>query len=305
MSFEDVCVLIPTLNEEDAIAEVIEEFRAMGFENVLVIDGNSVDDTVGRAREAGARVILQSGKGKGQALKEAFDQIEDGYILMIDGDGTYLPSEAHILLDPLRQGRSDHVVGNRFGNLQKGAFTRLNMAGNRLINTLFRYIYRVPLNDILSGYRAFSAEGIRRLDLTMTGFEIETEMSIESVKKGLRITEVPITYEQRRAGTLTKLNPLRDGARIMATIYKMAKTQNPLFYFGVIGSLFGAMGFLLGIYVAMDWLDGKIEHIPLTILTAILIIVGFQLFLMGILGDVIASLHQESMRELYRMYRKK
>ncbi len=300
MSFEDVCVLIPTLNEEDTIAEVIEEFRAMGFENVLVIDGNSVDDTVGRAREAGARVILQSGKGKGQALKEAFDQIEDGYILMIDGDGTYLPSEAHILLDPLLQGRSDHVVGNRFGNLQKGAFTRLNMTGNRLINSLFRYIYRVPLNDILSGYRAFSAESIRRLDLTMTGFEIETEMSIENVKKGLRITEVPITYGQRRAGTLTKLNPLRDGARIMATIYKMAKTHNPLFYFGVIGSLFGVMGFLLGIYVAMDWLDGRIEHIPLTILTAILIIVGFQLFLMGILGDVIASLHQESMRELYR-----
>ncbi len=300
MTPKDVCVLIPTLNEEDAIAEVIGEFRAMGFEEILVIDGHSRDQTVERARAVGARVVVQSGKGKGQALKEAFDLIESDYIVMIDGDGTYLPAEVGLLLDPILEGRADHVMGNRFGNLQKGALTRLNSAGNRLINFFFRLIYDVPLSDILTGYRAFTLQGVSRLDLTMTGFEIETEMTVDSVKKGLAIVEVPITYRSRTKGTRTKLNPVMDGARIVATIYRMAKTHNPLFYFGLMGSLFGAAGFATGLYVAIEWLSTRTEHIPLTILTAVLIIVGFQLFFMGILGDAVASMHQEVLREIYR-----
>ncbi|HOO53120.1 MAG TPA: S-layer glycoprotein N-glycosyltransferase AglJ [Methanothrix sp.] len=305
MTLKDVCVLIPTLNEEDAIAEVIGEFNNMGFEEIMVIDGHSRDRTVERARGAGARVVVQSGKGKGQALKEAFSLIESKYIVMIDGDGTYLPSEVHLLLDPILAGISDHVMGNRFGNLQKGALTRLNSTGNRLINFFFRLIYGVPLNDILTGYRAFTRDGVQRLDLTMTGFEIETEMTVDSVKKGLNIAEVPITYRSRTKGTQTKLNPVMDGARIIITIYRMAKTHNPLFYFGLMGSFFGAAGFALGLYVASEWLAARTEHIPLTILTALFIIVGFQLFFMGILGDAVASMHQEVLREIYRNRKRK
>jgi dolichol-phosphate mannosyltransferase len=139
----------------------------------------------------------------------------------------------------------------------------------------------------------------------MPGFEIESEMTIESVKKGLRIAELPITYRPRPKGTKTKLNPFRDGLKIILTIYRMAKTQNPIFYFGLIGSFFGAAGFLIGLYVLMDWVNGRINHIPLTILTAILIIVGFQLFVIGILGDVMASLNREILQELHRTKRQK
>ena len=300
MSSDDVCILIPTLNEEEAIGDVVGEFIATGFHKVLVIDGHSTDDTVSIARDARARVVTQRGIGKGQALKEAFGLIEEDYIVLIDGDGTYLPGEVGRLLDPLRRDEADHVVGNRFANTRSGAFRRVNMFGNKLINLLFGFVYGAPLKDILSGYRAFTRKGIERLDLSMHGFEIESEMTIESVKKGLRIIEVPITYQPRAAGTKTKLNPFRDGIRIVITIYKMAKTQNPVFYFGLIGLLFGAAGFILGLYVVKDWLNGRIEHIPLTILTAILIIVGFQLFLMGILGDLMTSMHREILRELYR-----
>jgi dolichol-phosphate mannosyltransferase len=300
LTTKDVCILIPTLNEEDAIAGVIGEFREMGFSDILVIDGNSRDRTRELAKGAGARVVVQSGRGKGQALKEAFDLIEADFIVMIDGDGTYLPAEVCLLLDPVFAGKADHVMGNRFANLQEGALTRLNSAGNRLINFFFRLIYAVPLNDILTGYRAFSQEGVRRLDLTMAGFEIETEMTVDSVKKGLVIAEVPITYRARTTGTKTKLNPFMDGARIIATIYRMAKTHNPLFYFGLMGSFFGTAGFILGIYVASEWFATRTEHIPLTILTALLIIVGFQLFFLGILGDAVASMHREVLREIYR-----
>jgi dolichol-phosphate mannosyltransferase len=299
-NYKDVCVLIPTLNEEESIGPVISEFKSLGFENILVADGHSTDKTVEKAKAKGARIFIQSGAGKGQALKEVFEQIEEDFILLIDGDGTYLPTEAFALLDPVLKGRADHVVGNRLGNVQGGALKRLNMFGNKMINFFFATIYRIHLTDILSGYRAFTREGIQRLDLTTPGFEIESEITIESVKKGLRIIEIPITYRPRPKGTKTKLHPFRDGLKIILTIFRMAKTENPMFYFGLFGSIFGAAGFLIGLFVARDWLYWRIEHIPLTILTAILIIVGFQLFLIGIQGDMMASMHREMIRELYK-----
>jgi len=300
LSYKDVCVLIPTLDEEETVEPLVREFKALGFENILVADGHSSDATVERARAAGARIFIQSGRGKGQALKEVFEEIREEYILLIDGDGTYLPSEAASLLGPVMKGKADQVVGYRLGNVQCGAFKRLNMIGNKMINFFFSSIYRVRMGDILSGYRAFSTEGIRRLDLSTPGFEIESEITIESVKKGLRIVEVPITYRPRLAGAKTKLHPFRDGLKIILTIFRMAKTENPMFYFGLFGSLFGLAGFAVGLYVASDWLYWRIEHIPLTILTAILIIVGFQLFLIGIQGDMVASMHREILREIYK-----
>lgn len=304
MSHEDVCILIPTLNEAGSIGKVIAEFRDLGFSNILVIDGHSTDGTVGIAEAAGARVVTQSGTGKGQAMVEAFDLIKEKYIVLVDGDGTYLSREVRGLLEPLQRGKADHVIGNRFGNLKTGALNRLNMIGNRMINLFFGVIYGVRLRDILSGYRAFTRECVQTLDLSMTGFEIEAEITIQSVKKGLAIVEVPITYMPRSGGTRTKLSPLRDGLKIVLTIYRMAKTENPLFYFGLIGSVFGVVGFIIGLRVVQDWLCCRIEHIPLTILTAILIIVGFQLFLMGIQGDMVASMHREIVRELYRRGRR-
>lgn len=300
---QDVCILIPTLNEASSIAPVVKDFKEMGFENILVIDGRSTDGTQELAENAGARVIVQSGSGKGQAMAEAFDLIDQKYILLIDGDGTYLPSEARLLLDPLMKRKADHVVGNRFGRLEGGALKKLNAFGNRFINGFFSTAYGVRLTDILSGYRAFTTEGVRCLDLFTAGFEIESEMTIESIRKGLDIIEVPITYRPRAAGTKTKLNPLKDGLKIVLTIYRMAKTHNPMFYFGMIGSGFGVLGLITGFIILRDWLNGRIEHIPLTILTAIFIIVGFQLLMLGIIGDFMADLHRQMMREIYRRKR--
>ncbi|MDY6764124.1 MAG: glycosyltransferase, partial [Halobacteria archaeon] len=112
MESDDVCVLIPTLNEEATIGGVIEGFQNQGYDNILVIDGGSDDKTQEIAREKGARVVEQSGSGKGQAVQEALGMVNSPYIVMIDGDGTYLPEEVDKLLEPLERGY-DHVLGNR------------------------------------------------------------------------------------------------------------------------------------------------------------------------------------------------
>ncbi|MHC1635976.1 MAG: S-layer glycoprotein N-glycosyltransferase AglJ [Candidatus Methanospirareceae archaeon] len=296
---KDVCVLIPTLNEEEAIGKIIREFKAEGFDNILVIDGNSTDNTREIARKEGAKVVVQRDKGKGAAIKQAFEIINSDIIVIIDGDGTYSPAEAKKLIEPIIKKEADHVIGNRFAYKgKKGVFKRLNKIGNIIINKIFSFGYGVRLNDILSGYRALTREVVEKMRLGKKGFEIEAEMTIESIKKGFRIKEVPITYAKRKGET--KLHPIRDGSKIIYTIYMLARTHNPLFYFGVIGFILIAAGLLTGIYVVIEWYYRNISHDLLTVFTALLIISGIQFFIFGLLGDFIVSLQKELMEEMRR-----
>ncbi len=297
----NVCVLVPTLNEAETIADIVTTFLADGY-RVLVIDGHSTDDTRELATGAGAEVITQTGKGKGQAIQQAFATIESDYLVMIDGDGTYLPGEIDVVLAPVLSGEADHVIGNRFANFSRGAFTRLNLVGNKLLNKMFGIIYGGWLNDILSGYRAFDKKAYKGIELNKTGFEIETEITVECVKKDLRIVEVPITYLPRREGAPTKLNPLKDGVRIGITIYKLAKLYNPMLYFGVFGTIFMLLGVGIGIYVVNEWLYG-ITHVLLTILSTLVILIGIQLFIFGLIANLIAALHRETLRMIRRKMR--
>ena len=300
MNKNDVCILIPTLNEGKTIGGLVNEFRSMGFSDILVIDGHSTDNTVKNAESAGARVVMQSGKGKGQAVSQAFQLITSNYVVMIDGDGTYLPEEVNKILEPVTTGVADHVIGNRFANYQKGAFTSLNLFGNKILNTIFGFAYGMWLKDILSGYRAFNTDAYKNLDLNRTGFEVETEITVECVKKDLRIVEVPITYLARVSGAATKLEPIRDGFRIATTIYLLARMHNPLFYFNMIGGFFGLIGVLIGIYIVDEYFKG-IDHTPLTILATLLIVTGIQMFIFAILSDLIVSLHRENMRSIRKI----
>jgi len=289
----DVCILIPTLNEEESIGEIVKEFKSAGFENILVIDGNSEDSTREIAKREGARVEVQQGKGKGAAVKQAFEAIEDDIIVMIDGDGTYLPSEVNKLLDPIREGKAEHVIGNRFA--YGGAFARLHRIGNWVLNKIFGFGYGIRLNDILSGYRALTRDAVRKMNLEKEGFEIETEMAIESVKRGIRIKEVPIRYEKRKGKS--KLNFVRDGSKIAYTLYVLARTHNPIFYFGIIGSLFIAFCILSRIYVTNEWFN-RVTHVPLTVLTSLLIISGVQFLIFGLFGDLLVTLQKEAIETL-------
>ena len=304
MNKDDVCILIPTLNEGRTIGGLIKEFKSLGYSDILVIDGHSTDNTVKSAEEEGAKVIMQSGRGKGQAVSQAFQQITSKYVVMIDGDGTYLPEEVEILLEPVTTGIADHVIGNRFTNYQRGAFTRLNLFGNMILNKMFGFAYGIWLEDILSGYRAFNNHSIKHIELNRTGFEVETEITVECVKKDLKTMEVPITYLARINGATTKLQPLRDGFRIASTIYLLARTQNPLFYFNVIGGSMFAIGVIIGIYVVNEWLK-NITHVPLTILATLLIVIGIQMFIFAILSDLIVSVHKENMRVMRKILKEK
>ena len=295
---DDVCVLIPTYNEAAAIGEVIDGFQAEGLETVLVIDGGSNDDTQQIAADHGAEVVEQSGNGKGQAVREAFEYIEAPYVLMVDGDGTYRPADADALLEPLLSGEADHVIGNRFAEMEADAMTRLNRVGNRLINRAFETIHGRNFVDILSGYRAMTRESVERFDLSSEGFGIETELSVECVKHNVTTEVVPIHYESRPDETETNLRPFRDGGIILLTLYRMAKTNNPLFYFGSVGIASLLAGGGLGVYVGVEWFTRGISHNVLAMVGGIAIVFGVQLLMFGTLSDMVLKLHREQMHRL-------
>jgi dolichol-phosphate mannosyltransferase len=293
-----VCILIPTLNEAETIADVVTSFQEEGFTNVLVVDGGSTDDTYDVAEAEGARVVEQMGRGKGQAVREAVHQHVDApFVLMLDGDGTYRAEDAEAMLEPLEEGY-EHVIGDRFADMHPDAMTRLNRIGNRIINRSFGVIHGTDLGDILSGYRAFTTESFERMTLTADGFGIETEMAVECVKHDVPTAVVPIAYLPRPSGSDTNLRPFRDGGIIFLELYRRAKTNNPLFYFGSVGTVALLAGVLFGAYVGYDWFVNDISHEVIAVVAGISIIFGVQLLIFGVLSDMLLTLHRERMRRL-------
>jgi dolichol-phosphate mannosyltransferase len=192
------------------------------------------------------------------------------------------------------------VSGNRFANYDKGAFTALNHLGNKMLNWSFNFTYHVRYNDILTGYRSFNKKAMRMVNLNQSSFGIETELTVECIKKDLRICEVPITYLPRQADSPTKLSPLNDGFKIGYTIYSLGKTYNPMLYCTIFSFLSMGLGFILGLYIVYDrfFVTPPIDHLPLTMLAMLLIIMGLQIFIFGYLIDMIFVSQREMLREI-------
>jgi len=296
----DICILLPTLNESATIASVIRAYQDVGLDNILVVDGGSADDTREIAREAGARVITQSATGKGQAIREAIAHVDAEYVLMADADMTYRAEDAERMLEPLLVGGFDHVIGNRFADMKPGAMTRVNRIGNRIINRSFALIHGKDYRDILSGYRAFRTESFERLSLSADGFGIETEMAVECAKKGIKTEVVPVTYRPRPDGSSTNLHPVKDGGIIFLELYRKAKTNNPLFYFGSVGLVSTLTGFSLAAFVVFRWLVDNVGHEIVAVGAAGAILFGIQLLMFGVLADLILSLHREQLSRINR-----
>lgn len=293
MDVDNVCILIPTLDEAGAIEEVITGFQSHGFTNIFVMDGGSTDGTQEIASEAGARVRVQSGSGKGQAVREAVQEIDVDYILMVDGDGTYHPSDAGRMLNPIMEGDADHVIGTRFPLEGEHSMSRFNQLGNKAINRLFSAVHGHDYTDILSGYRAFTRESLERLRLRSDGFTIETELAVEYARRPLETEVVPIEYAPRAGGTETNLNPVRDGGDIIAALFRLARFSNPMMYFGVPGVTSIFFGLFVAGYVALEWVVEGVGHEVIALVSAFSILIGVQLLLFAALSDLVVDLHNE------------
>ncbi len=224
-----VTVLIPCYNEAQNIADVIKGFSASklvehGYEvDIIVIDNNSKDNTAEIARSLGVTVLHEPKKGKGNAMRTAFYNIpkDTDYVLMLDGDNTYLPAEASRLIEVLDSGFCNMVIGSRLGGrVTDGSMTTFNRMGNWVFSHLVRYVYRVNVTDVLTGYYAWTREAVEEMrpQLHSTGFAIEMEMITKMANMGYEIYSVPISYHSR--ADHSNLNPISDGFRILGMFLK-------------------------------------------------------------------------------------
>jgi len=224
-------IVIPTLNEESGIAKVIEELRQLGFKNILVIDGYSKDKTVEVARQLGAKVINQQGKGKTGALKTAVDTVDTPYMLVMDGDFTYDAASINRLLQHMTA--YDEIIGARVPT-EKSSMTGLHKFGNRVITKVFNLLMNTNLSDVCSGMYLLRTDASREIHLSTTGFDVEAEIAAQIASSG-RITEVPINYRPRLG--IQKLSTWKHGFKIIRSIINLARSYNPGVFYSMLGSL--------------------------------------------------------------------
>ncbi len=240
MSQTRIAVLIPALNEEQTIGEVVQSFRAACPEaRIIVFDNASTDATTERARAAGAEVRYEARRGKGNVVQSMFRSVDADVYVMVDGDATYPADKIRELMQPVIDGVADMVIGSRLLRASDSQFKRLNRAGNIFYATLLRRLFGVRITDLLSGYRAFSRRLVRTLPLVGGGFETEAEMTIKAVHRGFRVVEVPVSLVPRPAGSSSKIRIVQDGVLILNAIVALFRDYKPLTFFGVTALILG------------------------------------------------------------------
>lgn len=296
-----VAVVLPAYNEEQTIAATIEDFhRALPDAAVWVINNRSSDTTEQVARATLSRlgcaggVINEKRPGKGNAVRRAFLDIDADIYILADADMTYPAAQAHQLMAPIISGEADMVVGDRHSSGHYAAENKraLHGFGNRLVRDLVNKLFGANLADIMSGYRVFTRRFVKNYPILVEGFEIETDLTLHALDKRFRIVEIPVDYRDRPAGSFSKLNTLRDGARVLNTIGNILRYYRPLVFFGGAAAVFFVLGLIAGLPVIAEWMTTQyISHVPLAILATGFEIVAIVLAAIGLILDSIT--HQD------------
>jgi len=225
MSREDLLlsIIIPVYNEELTIGNIIDrskkviERTGLNFE-IIVVDDNSYDKSLEAIKTRKTKnFILKKHLGKGSALRAGFTHAKGNIIVTIDSDGSHKPEELPKLLAPILENKADLVIGSRYMNHKKVAAKKLNAFGVKFFNHIIELLVGVTITDSQSGFRAMKTDVLKSQKLKSGEYEIESEMLIKTIKQNFRVTEVPISFEQRTYGT-SGINPIFDGIKILVSI---------------------------------------------------------------------------------------
>jgi glycosyltransferase involved in cell wall biosynthesis len=217
-------VVVPAYNEEHTIGDVISRLQAVmkkiEFDyEIIVVNDRSRDRTAEISRSYNVKVYsLKQHKGKGYALRAGFSHVRGDIVVTIDSDGSHRPEELPSLLLPILQNQADLVIGSRFLRKEPVGGKKFNFAGNRLFNLLVQFLTGAQVSDSQSGYRTMKRVVLENLRLKSAEYEIESEMLVRIAKKGFRVKEVPVSFEQRTYGRST-LDPIVDGFKILMSIF--------------------------------------------------------------------------------------
>lgn len=294
---DKIAVLIPCYNESATIAKVVADFRkALPEATIYVYDNNSTDGTDEIARQAGAVVRYERMQGKGNVIRTMFREVDAEVYLMIDGDDTYPAEHAREMVDLVINQGAHMVVGDR---LSSTYFTenkrRFHNFGNSFVRFAINWIFKSKIQDIMTGYRAFSYEFVKSFPVTSKNFEIETEMTIHAVDKNLAVANVIVDYRDRQEGSVSKLNTIKDGIKVVGTIVRLFKNYRPFAFFSCISLalLVVALCFFFPIFITY-LTTGVVTRIPTLIACAFTLLAALICWFSGIVLSTLVSQNKQN-----------
>lgn len=293
---DKIAVLIPCYNEETTIRKVVTDYKkVLPNADIYVYDNNSTDNTAKEAIKAGAIVRHEYRQGKGNVIRSMFRDIDADCYLMIDGDDTYPSENAKEMCKFVLEGKADMVIGDRLSSTYFSENKRpFHNVGNRLVRFLINRLFKSNIRDIMTGYRAFSKTFVKTFPVLSKGFEIETEMTIHSLDKNFLIKEIPVNYKDRPEGSVSKLNTVSDGIRVLKTIGRLFKEYKPMAFFGLFSFVFLVISLIFGVPVFILYFKtGLVERFPTLIFAGFMLMISVLSIVCGIILEVVVQKHKQ------------
>ena len=298
-----IAVLVPCYNEEATIGDVVKSFReVLPTARVYVYDNASDDMTTAAARAAGAIVVHEPLRGKGNVVRRMFADIDADIYVLVDGDDTYDAAAAPRLVKRLLDEQLDMVNGARRSDARE-AYRPGHRLGNLVFTKLISGIFGHRFDDILSGYRVLSRRFVKSFPALSRGFEIETELTVHALELRMPVEEEPTHYKERPDGSESKLNTFRDGWRILRTILQLMKEERPLLFFSIIFIFLSAFSVGISYPIFMTYLEtGLVPRFPTAILASAIMLLAFLSLTCGLILDTVTRGRKEMKRLRYLEY---
>lgn len=296
----DIVILIACYDEGATIEKVVADFRqALPSATIFVYDNNSNDRTAQIARRAGAIVRTEELQGKGNVVRRMFADIDADIFVMVDGDDTYVASDAPCMIERLVHEALDMVNGKRVSK-RKDAYPRGHLFGNWALTSLVAVIFGKRFEDMLSGYRVLSRRFVKSFPALAMGFEIETELTVHALELRMPVDEMETEYKSRPAGSESKLRTWRDGLTILTTIAVLVKEERPLQFFTTIAILLCGASIVIAWPLLTTYMETNlVPRIPTAILSTGMILLGFLSFASGLILDTVTKARREVKRMMY------
>ncbi len=282
---DKIAVLIPCYNEGKTIRKVVTDFKASLPEAVIyVYDNNSTDNTKEEAEAAGAVVREEHIRGKGNAIGRMCREIDAECYVMVDGDCTYPAESAPEMVRMVLEDGADMVIGDRLsGTYFKENKRPFHNTGNSLVRSAINSIFKSDIKDIMTGYRALGLIFVKTISILSKGFEVETEMTIHALHRGMYIKNLVIEYKDRPEGSVSKLNTYSDGIKVLATIVRLFRDYKPRRFFGMISGVLAltSIGFMVPVFIEY-WQTGLVPRFPTLIACGFAMLTAIILFIAGL-----------------------
>ena len=291
---ERLAFIVPCYNEQESIGLVVEEiFLLFPAAEIYVCDNNSNDRTSEVARNAGAIVLFEHRKGKGNAVRRLLRDVEADIFVMVDGDNTYNLSNLGQAIDVFRDGCYDLMTGDRFAGQDRSHFRKGHGTGNLFFTSFFRFAFGIQTRDVFSGLRIFSRRLVKTFPLVSAEFEIETELTIYAARMRLPAGDFP-TSVRSRVNSESKLSTYRDGLKILMFSLRLLHREFPMRLYLPISAVAALIAVVLFLIPYSEYLaTGQVSTIPTLVTSTIFVSIAIVSLFAGLILKEVSNIKYE------------